>query len=576
MRKYIERLLDRTYNRRHISSVILLSFTVTATVSLAMFSVTYYERFGEQVAKLQEEENINALAQIEGHFTQRIRAVMQVFDALYYTILYEKPIEELDFDLLYLSMNNEIQSISLFDKNGVVQMTAPTMKQNENVDVLQQDWFLDAISEVKNKQFSEPHIQNIFVNADTTYEWVVSLSQSVNFQKDGIEHEGVLVIDMKYVALEDYITKMGFNDNGIVYLTDSKGELIYHPEIQLISSGIFDFSEETYAGYQKVTRSVPFLGWTIVGVIEQDRLDLDVVKDNIFFVYLLFLFFAAMLIINLLISVKIAKPIVSMEVAVKNIASGDLDTKLPNSGFLEILNLKKSIETMKERIEKLMEDSISKQEELRKQELDVLQSQINPHFLYNTLDIIVWLIEKKDFQNASDVVTALGRFFRIGLSRGKKEIPIRDELDHVQNYLDIQMVRYKNKFTYRMEIDEAVFDYQIVKLILQPLVENAIYHAMEFMYGDGEILITAKLHEDHILFTVEDNGIGIDSETIALIESGQVVPSPRGSGIGTINVLNRLQMMYGMAYGIFYDSDLEEGTKVYVKIPRVEGAENNE
>ncbi len=576
MRKYIERLLDQMYNHKHISTVILLSFTVTATVSLALFSVTYYNRFSKQVESFQEEENINAITQIEGHFTQQLRGVMQAFDALYYMILYEKPIDEIEFDLLYLSMKNDIQSISLFDKKGVVQLTAPTMKQNENIDVLQQEWFLSAVSEVQNKQFSKPHIQNIFVNTGTSYEWVVSLSQSVNFQKDGVEHEGVLVIDIKYVALEDYLTKIGFKENGIIYLMDLEGNLIYHPDIQLIACGILDFSEETYEGYQKVTRSVPFVGWNIVGVIEQDPLDLDVIKDNIFFVYLLFLFFAVMLIINLLISVKIAQPIVLMQDAVKNIASGDFDTKIPaDDGFLEIVNLKKSIEKMKQHIEKLMADSISKQEELRKQELDVLQSQINPHFLYNTLDIIVWLIEKKDFQNASSVVTALGRFFRISLSRGKKVISVRDELEHVQNYLDIQMVRYKNKFTYRMDIAESVLEYQTIKLILQPLVENAIYHAMEFMHGDGEIVITAKEEEDYILFSIEDNGMGIDPEMIALIESGQVVPSPRGSGIGTINVLSRVQMMYGMEYGLFFDSQLEEGTIVHVKIPKVKGVEES-
>ena len=139
---------------------------------------------------------------------------------------------------------------------------------------------------------------------------------------------------------------------------------------------------------------------------------------------------------------------------------------------------------------------------------------INPHFLYNTLDIIVWMIENEEKEKAVQIVTALGRFFRISLSRGRSIIPVKDELEHVRNYLMIQQNRFKNKFTYRVEADDAVLPMASVKLILQPIVENAIYHGMEFMDGDGEILVKAELKDGCTVMTVRDNGLGMTEETV--------------------------------------------------------------
>ena len=203
-------------------------------------------------------------------------------------------------------------------------------------------------------------------------------------------------------------------------------------------------------------------------------------------------------------------------------------------------------------------------------EFDTLQSQINPHFLYNTLDIIVWMIENEKQSEAVKAVTALARFFRISLSKGKSIIPVRDELEHVRNYLMIQHMRYKNKFSYSIEAEEEVLGLASLKLILQPMVENAIYHGMEFMDGDGEIKIRAWKEEENLYLSVEDNGLGMTEEQVERLftDTGHV-PSRRGSGIGVKNVNERIHLYFGKNYGLSIESEPDEGTTVRIHLPAI-------
>ena len=219
-----------------------------------------------------------------------------------------------------------------------------------------------------------------------------------------------------------------------------------------------------------------------------------------------------------------------------------------------------------------MQDIVEEHEAKRKREFDTLQSQINPHFLYNTLDIIVWMVENEKKSEAVKVVTALARFFRISLSKGKSIIPVRDELEHVRNYLTIQQMRFKNKFTYQISAREEVLELASLKLMLQPLVENAIYHGMEFMDGDGEILIQAEICESsgHLCFLIQDNGLGMTGEQVeGLFADQSHVPSKRGSGIGVRNVNERIKLYFGEDYGLRIWSEPDEGTKIFIDLPAV-------
>ena len=259
-----------------------------------------------------------------------------------------------------------------------------------------------------------------------------------------------------------------------------------------------------------------------------------------------------------------------LAVHVHEIEEGNLDETINVSGSREICQLGSAISQMKYVIKNLMKDIVIEYEQKRKTELDALQSQINPHFLYNTLDIIVWMIENEQQEEAVKVVTALGRLFRISLSKGKRIIPLKNEIEHVTNYLMIQQVRFENKFSYSVTMEEGIGENATLKLIVQPIVENAIYHGMEYMYGDGEITINVTKQGEDILIAVKDNGPGMTQEMVQALVEGKVVESTkRGSGIGVRNVQERIQMQFGRKYGLFIESELDEGTTVTIKIPAI-------
>jgi two-component system sensor histidine kinase YesM len=218
----------------------------------------------------------------------------------------------------------------------------------------------------------------------------------------------------------------------------------------------------------------------------------------------------------------------------------------------------------------LMDDIVEEQESKRKSELNALQAQINPHFLYNTLDSIVWMIENENYEGAIIMVTALARLFRISLSKGKNIITVRDEIEHARNYLTIQNIRYKNKFTYDIEVDEKTLNFASIKLIIQPLIENAIYHGMEFMGGDGEILVKTYIKDDDLYIDVIDNGLGMLQEVADTLLTSESKPEKKSSGIGLKNVHERIQIYFGKDYGLKIYSEPDEGTTISIHMPCVD------
>jgi len=248
---------------------------------------------------------------------------------------------------------------------------------------------------------------------------------------------------------------------------------------------------------------------------------------------------------------------------------GDFGTNVYVSGAYEVEQLSKRFNLMLRRIRELMDQIIQEQEAKRKSELDVLQSQINPHFLYNTLNSVTRLAELGRNEEVVTTITSLSRFFRISLSKGKHIISVQDELEHVRHYLIIQTIRFKNRFRYEIRADEAALKCSTLKLILQPLVENAIHHGIEKSAEEGFIDIEARLDGDNLIFQIRDNGIGMTSDTVEKLLSGNI-RSERGSGVGVRNVQERITLYYGPGYGLHFESEPEEGTTVTITIPAVQ------
>ena len=213
-----------------------------------------------------------------------------------------------------------------------------------------------------------------------------------------------------------------------------------------------------------------------------------------------------------------------------------------------------------------MEEIIRQQNEKRKSEMDALQSQINPHFLYNTLDAIAWMCEDGKNEDAEEMVTALARLFRISISKGHELIPIEKEVEHAKSYLKIENYRYKNKFTYSFEVEESCLSYLCNKITLQPIIENAIYHGVKQMIDEGEIWIRIFEDGEDIIFQVEDNGIGMTEEQCREILRKE--PGDR-TGIGIKNVNDRIKIYFGSNYGLNITSELDEGTCVTIRMPKV-------
>lgn len=264
---------------------------------------------------------------------------------------------------------------------------------------------------------------------------------------------------------------------------------------------------------------------------------------------------------------SITEPIGDLCNRVQAISNGDLTVQVPiEAQEYEIQTLSNGFEQMVEQLNHLIEQNRQEQVSLRSAELALLQAQINPHFLYNTLDTIIWLIETEKNDQAVEMVTSLSGYFRSSLSKGRDIITLREEEQHVRSYLEIQQVRYKDILDYRISIDAKLYQYEIPKLTLQPLVENALYHGIKLKRGLGIITVTGEEDGDDICLTVSDNGAGMDLYRLQQVrdamEHGVRV------GFGLVTVHERLQLLFGQEYGLTVSSRRGEGTVVNVRIPK--------
>lgn len=583
------------FENTSIRYTIFIYFTVSALVAILLISMSLYWRLARQLTSTIREENQTMINQVNLSVDSYLRSIMKLSDSLYYGViknadLSSDPVSS-EFTLLYDNNKESISNIALFSKEGELLEAVPAARIKTGFDVTGEEWFRSALERTDNLHFSIPHVQYIFDNNENQYRWVITLTRAVEITNGTSTDQGVLLIDISYSSFQQLLDNVSLGNQGYLYMLSSTGELIYHPKIQLIDGGLAEenlmeastFRDGSYQdeldGVKRdiIIKSVGYTGWKIVGVTPETGFSLNNVKTKLFIMFILAFFVFILAAINAYISNRITTPIQELEKSVGELEAGRLDTEVYQGGSYEIRHLGRSIGDMAKRIQMLMDDIVAEHESKRKSEFNTLQSQINPHFLYNTLDIIVWMIENEQKNEAVKVVTALARFFRISLSKGKSIIPVRDELEHVRNYLMIQQKRFKNKFVYRIESEPDTLDYAAIKLTLQPLVENAIYHGMEFMDGDGEILVTAYMENGDLWFTVEDNGLGMTEEQAeSLLTEKAHVASGRGSGIGVKNVNERIHLYFGEEYGLSIESEPDEGTIVRIHLPAVSCREMQE
>ena len=581
------------YKKRSLQWMISLSFTAISMISIVAMAIAFYSHSINTIRENTIKENEQIVDQVSWNLNSYIRNMMGISDTMYYSVIKNTNLtnEKInkEMNLLYESNKDNLTSIVCATEDGAIIAASPVSSRKPGVDLKKQEWFQKASDEIENIHFSTPHVQNIFDNSSYRYFWVVSLSRSVELTFFGNVKNGILLVDMNYSGIEQLFEKVNDGGVGFVYLCDSDGEIIYHPMQKAIYAGLVKennlihaqhadgaFSER-FDGQERdiVIKTVGYTGWKIISVTPTSELAIDMgqMRNYLFMVAIIVL----VLIIfgNYIISYVVTDPIRKLEESIADLEEGVSSEYVMNEddifigGSHEIRHLGRTIKSMIRQMKKLTDDMVREQKAKRKSELDALQSQINPHFLYNTLDSVVWMIEGERYKDAISMVTALAQLFRISLSKGNNIITIHDEIVHARNYLNIQKVRFKNKFSASIEVDPEIENCATIKLIVQPLLENAIYYGVEHMDGEGEIKVRGYEKDGDVYISVSDNGMGIPEETLETLLTDKARSRGKGSGIGLWNVNQRIQIYFKGDYGLIVESELDEGTTVTIHLPKI-------
>lgn len=590
MKAKIIKLLQKAvhyYRHKSIQFTLSISFTIVALIGMGFMGTTIYSRFISATKETTIRNKEQVIEQVNLNLNTYLRNMMRISNTMYYSVIKKIDLsnENLDkeMNLLYEANKDNLVSIVCFRDNGSLVAATPINSLKENLHVSKQCWFVNANEEIENLHFSTPHVQNLFHDSSFNYHWVISLSRVVELTYNGRINRGILLVDMNYSGIEQIFAKVNANNSGYVYLIDSNGEIIYHPKQNLINSSLLHENNKIAATYKDGTheedfeneerivtvRTVGYTGWKIVNVTSAKEFYMSYNQMRFFTGMIIALTIILITFAIQFVSYLISNPLKKLDDSVKDLEYGKLDLNIYIGGSYEIQHLGRTITSVVLQMHKLMDEIVVEQEKKRKSEFESLQAQINPHFLYNTLDSIIWMVESERYQEAISMVTALASLFRISLSKGKNIITIREEIEHAQNYLYIQKIRYKNRFQVKMDIAWEIYECSTIKLIVQPLLENAIYHGVEYMDGEGEITIKGYLRDDDIYIDVIDNGLGMPEEEVYQILSDNTRVHKKGSGIGLSNVHQRIQLYFGPRYGLLIDSELDEGTTVHIHLPRI-------
>lgn len=569
--------LKQKYYNKSIQFVILSSISLVSIILfliLAVIFTNYAENMLENFVKEKKEQQTEVLAE---SMERECKEVVDFFDTVYYKIIKKEPLQSESFNKLMdfvCDENDElIGSLVLYNENGEI------IYENQG------EKYINLTDAKKDKLLykSSLDIGKTMFEKDIQFDDIL-VYRFVEININGDVKSAILVCTLPYERIEQVFQVLEKETYGYSYIKTQEGDLLYHPKNIQISHNVYKENigiepitedgeyEQIYNNkkYLIRQRTMGYIGWKIISVSSID----DILYDEYPITLLIWCLFTGLIIIALFINRyivhKIISPIQKLSETVEQFDDKDFDNEIKIDGTYEVRYLSESFNKMRKRIKQLMIKAIQKEQEYWDMKMKLMQSQINPHFLYNTLDSIIWMIESKRYDGASKMVSSLALFFRTSLNKGEDFITIGKELTHVESYMEIQGIRFEDKFSFEIESEESIKKYMCPKLIIQPLAENAVYHGMEGMYGDGEIIISAYEKNEKIYIDVIDNGEGMTEEQIEHIMNNKIVSSRRGSGIGVRNVDERLKLCFGNEYGITITSEIDEGTKVSICIPKVE------
>ena len=471
----------------------------------------------------------------------------------------------------FLKFRPDVIAVTSYSPSGVL-LDCWSLGREPREEIFQNLSFnLEMARATASPYMTAPHVETIF---EGYYPWVVTMTAPLS--PGG--RAAWVSLDLSFSRISSYINNVSIGQRGYCFLIDEKGNIVYHPQQQLLYSGLKTENTEALASLKDnvyvddtviyCVTSVEGSDWRIVGVSYVDELVNRNVSEMIRLSFLLAVaVLAAAWLTSWILSRLLGRPLRGLAKAMESFEEdADHFTYRPVGGTREVQELSSSFGHMVVQIQQLMSQVRQEEINLRKTELKALQAQINPHFLYNTLDSIAWMCEQGRNADAVKMVHALARLFRISISKGHELIPISKEIEHAESYLQIQKYRYKNQFSYAFQVDPDCLDYFCNKITLQPIIENAINHGLDLMVEEGMIRVSVRQEGEDILFTVEDNGVGMSQEQIqSIMERG---PKDR-TGIGIRNVDDRLKIYFGKNYGLHITSELDVGTCVEIRMPKI-------
>ena len=451
--------------------------------------------------------------------------------------------------------------------------------RNQNLKLDTQHWYADAVGKYDHYNLTSSHVQNVISGERP---WVITLSRGIrNYTGEG-DSDGVVFIDLNYSAISELCTQNSVGTKGYVFILDQDGNIVYHPQQQqlynelqtenislimnaktdVVTAGKGD-DEKIYALSHSETT-----GWTIVGCMNMSEHLKNSRKARSIYVLVALGLIAVALVISSEIARNITFPIQKLRDSMKRVQKGDFSAaEIEVYSDHEIGCLTRSFNVMTHKIQDLMAQNIQEQEQKRKIELKALQSQINPHFLYNTLDSIIWMAEGKKNEEVVLMTASLARLLRQSISIENELVTIGQEIEYVRSYLTIQKMRYKDKLEFEINVDPRITHAQIIRLVLQPIVENAIYHGLKYKESKGMLKVHGYELGERIIIDITDDGVGMDEETLKHIYDKHKV-NYHSNGVGVYNVQQRLVLYYGKEYGIIYHSEKGKGTTATVVIPK--------
>ena len=461
-----------------------------------------------------------------------------------------------------------IKSIIIVGKDGRLISNEKKLNMSMSSDMMKEQWYVDAIKSNSMPVLTKARMQNFSMDKDN---WVISISQEIRDAKGN--NLGVLLIDVKYKIIDNFLNDLNIGAKDYVFILNNKNEVVYHkdtdyfisPQLQnnLIAESKmhegYDAKNKTLIQLYKIKNT----DWTLFGVSSLH--ELQAIKRNLIETIVLISIVLLLIIAysGSYFAGRITRPIAKLEGAMRNIEENFTTVQLSESGCYEVQSLATHFNNMIQKIRILLDEISQKEKYLRTSELNALHSQINPHFLYNTLDTIAWMAEFKDTEKVVSLTKALAQFFRLSLNGGNEITTIYNEFEHIKQYLYIQKQRYGDKLSCDFHYDESIKDVKILKIILQPILENAIYHGIRQVDRNGFIVVTAKREGKNIVFTVSDNGDGFD---LGILQKEKSTKDIKLGGVGIKNVDKRIKLYYGEEYGVNIESVIGKGTKVYIRV----------